>query len=110
MLHAVLNPQAVIKPNLGALLIAHYHRQSKQPMGDIRISGLVTHIVDRFHINLGELRHVSGPTMLKRNIMISSQFLGPGRVHGGDNSYKCSLPQDQTVAVRLLLLPGEHSL
>ena len=97
-------PPSGSQPNLGALLIAHFHRQSKQTTGDIRIGGLVTHIAEHFLINLGELRPVPGPTMLTRKIKISSHFLVPDDTHGGDHSYKCPLPQDQTVPVLLPLL------
>lgn len=104
LLHAALNPHLAEKPNLEALMIAHFRKQWKHASGGVRIGGLITHIISRFHISLVGRKEVpSGPTVLNRGVMVASRFLRPDRAHGGDHSYQCPLPNEEIVAVRLLL-------
>lgn len=84
VLHVAINPHFIERPNLGALMIAHFRKQGKQSSGAIRVSGLITHIASRFHINLVESREVrSGPTRLTRAMMITYRFLRPDVVMEG---------------------------
>jgi hypothetical protein len=76
LIHMALHPEMRAKPNLGALLIAHFRRQKSQSAGDIRCGSLITQIAYGCGIALAPIRPVAGIRTMDRNYMIGSTFLG----------------------------------
>lgn len=86
MLHTALQPKYTPKPNLGAFLMLHLGRQHKKPRGTIVVGGIVTRLAEHFGLDIDEMPHVPGPTVLNRRIMTNTHFIG---LVQGEHCYKC---------------------
>ena len=79
VLHQALFGDQHGKPNLGALLCAHFRCQRAASAGEIRCGGLVTQIALSRGINLPPMTHVLGTTTLDNNYMVACRFMGVDR-------------------------------
>ena len=70
----VLHPDVQVRPNLGALLIAHFRRQRLAPSGDIRIGGLVTQILISQGIAIPSVEALVGSKLLDGTFALAHDF------------------------------------
>ena len=78
----------------------HLDRQHMQPRRTIVVGGVVTRLAEHFGLDIEQIEHVPGTTVLKRRIMINTHFIA---LVQGEHSYKCPLPNTHSVDVRLPL-------
>ena len=81
VIHVALHPNYAPKPNMRSFLMHHLDRQHKQTRGVVVVGGIVTRLAEHFGLDVDEMHHVPGPTVLNRSIMTNIYFIGP--VQGG---------------------------
>ena len=64
------------------------------------MAGIVTWLSEHFGLDIEEMPHISGPTVLNYRIMTNTHFIGPVQ---GEHCYKYPLPNTHTTDVCLPL-------
>ena len=105
-----LHPDTTIRANLGALLIAHFRRQSSDGAGDIRIGGLVTQICIAHRIPIPQVEPVAGPKTMDRNFCISAKKIGKYLANPNYRAFQFTFEPHGPVQQELLPFPQAFSL